>query len=80
MLKAMEQNVFYENYPTEPSICEALVGGIGELSFKMAKKYIDEVIFVSETNVKKAVSHIIKIEKFVVEPCSLCGSNFSRKE
>lgn len=81
MLRAMEHNTFYENYPTEPSICEALVGGVGELSYEMSKKYIDEIILVSEANVKKAVSHIIKKEKFVVEPSSaICvGAIFQEK-
>ena len=70
MKKSIEDNVFYEEYPTAPSICEALVGGIGKLAFKMAHEYIDEVVLVSEENIKKAVSHMIKKEKFVVEPSS----------
>lgn len=70
MKKAMEDNIFYETYPTEPSICEALVGGIGKLAFEMAEEYIDEVVLVSEANIRKAVAHMIKKEKFVVEPSS----------
>jgi threonine dehydratase len=70
MKKAMEENIFYETYPTEPSICEALVGGIGKLAFEMSHKYIDEVVLVSEKNIRRAVSHMIKKEKFIVEPSS----------
>ena len=70
MKKAMEENIFYETYPTKPSICEALVGGIGKLAFEMSDKYIDEVVIVSEKNIRRAVSHMIKKEKFIVEPSS----------
>ncbi|MCL2498585.1 MAG: pyridoxal-phosphate dependent enzyme, partial [Symbiobacteriaceae bacterium] len=33
MLQAYRDNTFYEAYPSQPSLCDALVGGIGKLSF-----------------------------------------------
>lgn len=70
MIKAIEDNVFYDTYPTKPSICEALVGGVGEIAYKMAREYIDEIIEVKESFIERAVSHIIKKEKVVAEPSS----------
>lgn len=70
MVKSLEDNIMYETFQTEPSICEALVGGIGELSFEMAKDFIDEIIVVKESYIAKAVSHMIKKEKIVAEPSS----------
>ncbi|SHK32159.1 threonine ammonia-lyase [Paramaledivibacter caminithermalis] len=70
MIKALEDNVFYDTYPTKPSICEALVGGVGELAYQMARDYIDDIIEVHESFIEKAVAHIIKKEKVIAEPSS----------
>ncbi len=70
MVKAIEDNVFYDAYPTEPSICEALVGGVGEIAYKRASECIDEIIVVKESFIEKAVSHMIKKEKVIAEPSS----------
>lgn len=70
MLRAMEDHVFYKDYPSEPSICEALVGGVGELAFEKSYDLIDEIVLVSEEYVRKGVKHLIEKEKFVLEPSS----------
>ena len=67
MIKAYEDNVFYDEYPCEDSICDSLIGGIGALSYQMAKDYVDEFIAVSEETVGKAVSFMAKHEKYIVE-------------
>ncbi|WP_432663639.1 threonine/serine dehydratase [Wukongibacter baidiensis] len=70
MIKSLEDNVFYDEYPIDESICEALVGGVGELAYQMAKDCIDEIIEVKESFIERAVSHMIKKEKIVAEPSS----------
>lgn len=70
MIKAIEDDVFYDYYPTEESICDALVGGVGKLAFDMAKETFDDVIAVKEEYIKKAVVHMMKKEKVVAEPAS----------
>lgn len=70
MLMAMKDNVFHKDYPSQPSICEALVGGVGKLAFEKAHDLIDEVILVSEAYVRLGVKHVIEKEKYVVEPSS----------
>jgi threonine dehydratase len=67
MIKAYEDNVFYEDYPCEDSLCDALIGGIGALSYAMAKDYVDDFIAVSEETIGKAVSFMAKEEKYIVE-------------
>ncbi|WP_040978869.1 threonine ammonia-lyase [Oceanobacillus jeddahense] len=67
MIKSYEDNIFYEVYPSGESLCDALVGGIGKLSYELAKDYIDDFIAVSENSIAKAVSFMAKKEKFVVE-------------
>lgn len=67
MVKAYEDNTFYEEYPCKESLCDALVGGIGKLSYEMAKYYVDDFIVVSEESIAKAVSFMAKKEKYILE-------------
>lgn len=67
MIKAYEDNVFYEEYPSGPTLCDALIGGIGKLSYEMAKDYVNDFIEVSEETIGKAVSFMAKEEKYIVE-------------
>ena len=71
MIRAYEDNVFYDEYPTTgDTICDALVGGVGKLSYDILKDYVDDLIEVKEATIKKAVKHMIKEEKFIVEGAS----------
>ena len=68
MIKSYEDNTFYESYPNEPSICESLIGGIGKLSYEMAKDYVDQFIMVEEETIKKAIAFMIGKEMRMAEP------------
>ncbi|MMZ49756.1 L-threonine dehydratase catabolic TdcB [compost metagenome] len=67
MLKSYEDNIFYEEYPNEESLCDALIGGVGKLSYEMARYYVDDFIAVSERSIAQAVSFMAKEEKYIVE-------------
>jgi len=67
MIKSYEDNVFYEEFPCGESLCDSLVGGIGALSYAMAKDYVDDFIAVSEETIAKAVSFMAREEKYIVE-------------
>lgn len=68
MVKAYEDNVFYEEYPiTGDTVCDALVGGVGKLSYEILKDYVDELLVVKEEIIRKAVAFMIKDEKYIVE-------------
>lgn len=73
MVASLRDDIFYETYPTEESICDALVGGVGDIPFKMAKECIDDIILVEEEDIKKALTHLILNEKFIVEPAGAIG-------
>lgn len=70
MKASMDDQVHYAEYPTEPSICEALVGGIGKLAYEMSEDCIDDVLLVKESSIKNAVKHMLLSEKIVAEPSS----------
>ena len=67
LIKSYEDGVCYTEYPTEESYCDSLVGGIGRLSYKMAKDWVDDLIAVSEDTIARAVGYMACEEKFVAE-------------
>jgi len=68
MIRALEDKVFYEEYPTTgETICDALVGGVGKLAYEMLGDYADDIIEVKESSIRDAVKHMILHEKYVVE-------------
>lgn len=70
MLRAMEDNRFYAEYPSEESLCDALVGGVAEIPFRMARQCIDRVLLVSEAAIRRATVELVLAEKIVAEPSS----------
>ncbi|NLY46010.1 MAG: threonine/serine dehydratase [Tissierella sp.] len=73
MVASLKDHIFYETYPTDESICDALVGGVGYIPYKMAKETIDDIIVVEEEDIKKAIAHLILNEKTIVEPAGAIG-------
>ncbi len=67
MAKSYEDNIFYDEYPSTETLCDALVGGVGALSYHVLKDYLDDLIVVSEDTIGKAVSFMAKDEKYIVE-------------
>lgn len=73
MVASLRDKVFYEMYPTKSSICDALVGGVGEIPFKMANECIDDIWVIEEEDIGKAVSFLAKEEKVISEPAGAIG-------
>ena len=73
MVASLKDDIFYETYPTEESICDALIGGVGYIPYKLAKKCIDDIILVQEEDIRKAIAHLLLKEKLIVEPAGAIG-------
>ena len=68
MIAAYRDNVFYEEYPiTGDTVCDALVGGVGKLSFQILRHYVDDLIEVKEASIRQAVKYMLLEEKYIVE-------------
>ncbi|RVU54993.1 threonine ammonia-lyase [Anaerosphaera multitolerans] len=70
MKKSLEDNFCYESFSSEDSICESLIGGVGPLAFEICKKYLDDVLLVSEDDIRKATAYMGLKELMIVEPSS----------
>lgn len=73
MKKSIDEGVHYAEFPSGPSVCEALIGGIGRIPFEMAASCIDDVIIVKEETIMQATSLLLSEEKIVTEPSSAVG-------
>ena len=73
MVKSLEDNTFYEDYPSEESICDALIGGVFDIAFRMAKECIDDILVVSEASIREATARLLTDEKVVAEPSGAIG-------
>lgn len=70
MKASLDDNICYEKYDTKESICESLVGGVGPLSFEICKDYVDDILIVSEEEIKSATAFMGLQELIIVEPSS----------
>lgn len=70
MKASVDENHFYSEYPSQPSVCEALIGGVGELAYNMSKEMIDDILLVKESTIKKALKHMIIEERTIIEASS----------
>ncbi len=83
MIKSYEDNVCYEEYPIdENTICDALVGGVGRLSYDNLKDYIDDMIEIKEATIRKATKMMIRDEGFIAEggSCSTIAAVMDHRE
>ncbi len=70
MKASMDEKHFYPEYPSETSVCEALIGGVGELAYNLSGQLIDEILIVKEKTIKEALKHMILEERTIIEASS----------
>lgn len=70
MKASLRDNICYDEYETEDSICESLTGGVGILAFNYCKKLLDDVLIVSEEEIKYATAYMGLKEQIIIEPSS----------
>ena len=70
MTHSLKDNKCYTDYPSKPSVCDALVGGIGQIPFEMAKDCIDEILEINDENIVRHTALLMLNEKIIVEPSS----------
>ncbi|MGO5210411.1 threonine ammonia-lyase [Parafannyhessea sp. LCP21S3_E6] len=68
MVDSIRDGVCYSRFPTEgDTVCEAIVGGIGEIAFDMLPSLIDDIVVVSEKSIRSAFKFMIEREQLSVE-------------
>lgn len=70
MKASLDDKNHYHDYPSKPSVCEALIGGVGHLSYGLANKCIDDILIVKESSIKAALKHMLLEERMIIEASS----------
>ena len=70
MVASYADGVCYEEYPIGPTLCDALVGGVGVLSYEMLRDLLDDILVVKEETIRRATAFLLTEEKFVIEAAS----------
>ena len=73
MVHSIRDKKCYEVYQSGPSICEALIGGVGEIPYHMSAQCIDRILEVDEEEIRQAVVYLLEKEKVVSEPSGAVG-------
>ena len=73
MLASLRDGVCYDVYPSEPSLCEALVGGVGRMPFEMAPATVDRIVLAPEGAIARAVPQLLEQEQVLAEPSGAIG-------
>ena len=68
MIRSIEDKCCYREYPMlEESVCDCLVGGVGELAYAMLPQHLSGMISVSEESIRRAAKYMMTREKIIVE-------------
>lgn len=68
MVASLRDHTCYSRYPTKgETVCEAVVGGVGEIAVDMLPDLIDDIIVVSEESIRSAFKFMIEREQLSVE-------------
>jgi len=57
----------YETYPAGPTICDGLAGGFGRIPFDIAADLLDDLLVVTEADVRRSVAWLLAREQLIVE-------------
>lgn len=73
MKASLDQGICHRHYPSGPSVCEGLVGGIGEIGFRYAPLCLDGVVLTSERAIRRAVVDLVREDGVMAEPSGAAG-------
>jgi threonine dehydratase len=63
----------YEEYDATPTIADGPAGGFGRLPFEMAGHLIDEIVLVSEEEIRTALFTLLELAQLIVEGAGAVG-------
>lgn len=63
----------YETYENEPTLAHGLAGGFGRVPFMVGMMLIDEVVLVSEEEMKRSIAALIDSDQILAEASGVAG-------
>ena len=69
--QSIKDHMCYRNYPVESdTICEAVVGGAGQLGYDMLPDLVDQWVIVNERDIRAALRFMVEREQCMIEGAS----------
>jgi threonine dehydratase len=63
----------YETYENEPTLAHGLAGGFGRVPFMVGMMLIDEIVLVSEDEMKRGIAALIDSDQILLEASGVAG-------
>jgi threonine dehydratase len=63
----------YETYENEPTLAHGLAGGFGRVPFMVGMMLIDEIVLVSEDEMKHGIAALINSDQVLAEASGVAG-------
>ncbi len=63
----------YETYANEPTLAHGLAGGFGRVPFMVGMMLIDEIVLVSEEEMKRGIAALIDSDQILLEASGVAG-------
>ena len=73
MAQSLKENRVYTTFPSDATIAEGLEGGIGELTFELGRRLIDDMVLVEENDIRAAIRFLLAEHRLVVEGSGAVG-------
>ena len=73
MARSLTEKRVYKTFDSLETIAEGLEGGIGDLTFDLGQRYIDEMILVEEAEIRAAIRFLLAEHRLVVEGSGAVG-------
>lgn len=72
-LLSFQRGAALDPFEHEPSLAHGLAGGYGRVPFAVARGLIDEIVLVSEDELKRAILALIDSDQLLAEPSGVAG-------
>ena len=63
----------YETYENKPTLAHGLAGGFGRVPFMIGMMLIDEIVLISEDEIKRGIAALIDSDQILVEASGVAG-------
>ncbi len=71
--RSLRDGVCCSSLTPEPSIADGLLSGVHEMTFSIFRHLVEQVVLVSELELKEAVLHFQRKEQLMIEPSAAIG-------
>jgi len=72
-LLSFQRGEALDPFEHEPSMAHGLAGGYGRVPFAVARHLIDEIVLVTEAEMKRAMATLIDTDQILAEPSGIAG-------